>query len=43
MENLRIIIEALNALAPNADRLVPLILSVAVLIAIIVLSKKGGV
>ncbi|WP_275656557.1 hypothetical protein [Pseudomonas sp. NFPP19] len=42
MENLHNIIEALNSLAPNADRLVPLVLSFAALIAIIVLSKKGG-
>lgn len=43
MDNIHIIIDALNNLAPNADRLVPLVLSIAVLIAIIVLSKKGGV
>lgn len=43
MNNFRKAIEALEKLAPSADKLVPLILSFAVFAAIIVIGLQQGV
>lgn len=42
MESVRRVIEALDKLAGKADRLVPLILSLAVLAAVVVIGMQGG-
>ncbi len=42
MNSFRKAVEALERLATNADRLVPLVLSLAVFAAIVVIGMQGG-